>query len=75
MPVPVPLLGFCDQLADQVYRYRRLSIRRAFPSRKVGDEHQAIVTAVLDRDVDRAVELLMRHYQQTADVILEYPSL
>lgn len=70
-----PLIGFCDQLADQLYRYRRLSIRRAFPSRKVADEHQAIVTAVLDRDVERAVELLMRHYQQTADVILEDPSL
>jgi DNA-binding GntR family transcriptional regulator len=70
-----PLIGFCDQLADQLYRYRRLSIRRAFPTRKVGDEHQAIVSAVLDRDVEHAVELLMRHYRQTADVILEDPSL
>lgn len=70
-----PLIGFCDHLADQLYRYRRVSIRRAFPTRKVADEHQAIVTAVLDREVDRAVALLERHYQQTADVILEDPSL
>lgn len=70
-----PLIGFCDQLADQLYRYRRLSIRRAFPARPVADEHLAIVTAVLDADADRAVDLLMRHYQQTADVILEDPTL
>ena len=69
-----PLTGFCDHLADQLYRYRRVSIRRAFPTRKVTDEHQAIVTAVLDREADRAVELLERHYQQTADVILDDPA-
>lgn len=70
-----PLIGFCDHLADQLYRYRRISIRRAFPTRQVADEHQAIVTSVLDREVDRAVALLERHYQQTADVILDDPAL
>jgi len=70
-----PLTGFCDHLADQLYRYRRVSIRHAFPTRKVGAEHQAIVSAVLDREIDRAVGLLERHYQQTANVILEDPSL
>ncbi len=70
-----PLIGFCEQLTDRLYRYRRLSIRRAFSTRKVADEHQAILTAVLDRDAELAVELLMRHYQQTADVILEDPTL
>lgn len=69
-----PLIGFCDHLADQLYRYRRVSIRRAFPSRKVTDEHQAIMTAVMDREVERAVALLERHYQQTADVILDDPA-
>ncbi len=70
-----PLMGFCDHLADQLYRYRRVSIRRAFPTRKVADEHQAIMAAVLEGDVERAVGLLERHYQQTANVILEDPSL
>ena len=70
-----PLIGFCEHLADRLYRYRRVSIRRAFPTRKVAEEHQAIVAAVLDREADRAVALLERHYQQTADVILEDPSL
>jgi DNA-binding GntR family transcriptional regulator len=64
------LIAFCGQLADQLYRYRRLSIRKAFPSRHVGDEHAAIVEAVLSGDADLAVQLLTRHYQATADVIL-----
>ena len=37
------LLGFCEQLADQAYRYRQLSAQRAFPKRKEKNEHQAIV--------------------------------
>lgn len=70
-----PLLGFCDELADQLYRYRRLSIGRAFPVRHVADEHLAIVTAVLDGDAEKAVDLLERHYRHTADVILEDPTM
>jgi DNA-binding GntR family transcriptional regulator len=65
------LIAFCGQLADQLYRYRRLSIRKAFPSRHVTDEHQAIMTAVLSGDADRAVDLLTAHYRQTAEVILQ----
>jgi DNA-binding GntR family transcriptional regulator len=65
------LINFCEQLADQLYRYRRLSIRKAFPSRHVGDEHQAIASAVLRGDTEEAVELLSAHYQRTADVILQ----
>jgi DNA-binding GntR family transcriptional regulator len=64
------LIAFCGQLADQLYRYRRLSILKAFPSRHVADEHQAIMAAVLSGKTDDAVALLTAHYQQTADVIL-----
>jgi len=65
------LIAFCGQLADQLYRYRRLSILKAFPSRHVADEHQAIMTAVLRNDTDAAVALLAAHYDQTAEVILQ----
>jgi DNA-binding GntR family transcriptional regulator len=65
------LIAFCGQLADQLYRYRRLSIRKAFPSRHVADEHQAIMTAVLSGDTEVAVALLAAHYNQTAEVILQ----
>jgi DNA-binding GntR family transcriptional regulator len=64
------LIAFCGQLADQLYRYRRLSIQKAFPSRHVADEHQAIMTAVLSGRADEAVALLTAHYQQTANVVL-----
>jgi DNA-binding GntR family transcriptional regulator len=65
------LIAFCGQLADQLYRYRRLSIRKAFPSRHVGDEHLAIANAVMSGDAEAAVKLLTAHYQKTADVILQ----
>jgi DNA-binding GntR family transcriptional regulator len=64
------LIAFCGQLADQLYRYRRLSIRKAFPSRHVADEHQAILDAVLSKDAEAAVALLVSHYDRTAEVIL-----
>jgi DNA-binding GntR family transcriptional regulator len=69
------LIAFCGQLADQLYRYRRLSIGKAFPSRPVGDEHAAIADAVLSRDADLVVNLLTAHYQRTADVILQDESI
>ena len=56
-------------IADQLYRYRRLSIQKAFPSRHVADEHQAIMSAVLSGGADEAVALLTAHYRQTAEVI------
>jgi DNA-binding GntR family transcriptional regulator len=65
------LAAFCEQLADQLYRYRRLSIRKMFPSRPIGDEHLAIVNAVMAGNADQAAALLTAHYQKTADAILQ----
>lgn len=65
------LLVFCDQLADQAYRYRQLSVQQVFPKRKEGNEHQAIVDAVFRRDADQAVALLCEHYRKTAEIIVE----
>jgi DNA-binding GntR family transcriptional regulator len=70
-----PLLGFCEQLADQLYRYRRLSIRKVFTSRHVGDEHKAILEAVLAGDAATATALLSAHYDQTARAILGDPEI
>jgi DNA-binding GntR family transcriptional regulator len=64
-----PLLGFCEQLADRLYRYRMMSIAKAYPARKVGAEHRDILQAVLAKDIEEAVRLLQQHYQRTADVI------
>jgi len=65
------LMGFCEQLADQAYRYRQLSVQRIYPRRNEKGEHEAIVKAVFARDADAAVALLDRHYRKTADIILD----
>ena len=65
------LLGFCEQLADQHHRYRRLSAPRAFHKRGVKSEHQALLDAALAGDADKAVSLLKAHFQRTAKVILD----
>ena len=59
------LIAFCGQLADQLYRYRRLSIRKAFPSRHVADEHQAILDAVRNHDADAARAAMHEHMDQS----------
>lgn len=64
-----PLIGFCKQLADRLYRYRMMSILKAFRVRKVSDEHANILKAVLDQDSELAVTLLQKHYTQTAEII------
>lgn len=65
-----PLRAFCDQLADQLYRYRQLSVQKVYPQRKINEEHQEILNAILQPDPDRAVALLQAHYRTTADIIL-----
>lgn len=69
------LLGFCEQLADQHHRYRRLSAPRAFAKRGVKGEHQQLMEAAVAGRADEAVALLRAHYQRTAQVILADPGL
>jgi DNA-binding GntR family transcriptional regulator len=69
------LLGFCDQLADQHHRYRRLSAPRAFTRRRVNNEHQRLLDAALAGNPDEAVALLKTHFERTAQVIREDPGL
>ncbi len=69
------LLGFCDQLADQHHRYRRLSAPRAFTKRGVKSEHQQLMEAAVERRADDAVALLRTHYERTARIIREDPTL
>ena len=69
------LIGFCEQLADQLYRYRQLAVRRFYPKRHEHDEHQAIVDAAIAGDADLAVALVQSHYQRTADMIRSVPDL
>ncbi len=69
------LVAFCEQLADQHYRYRRLSAPRAFAKRGVKSEHQQLMQAALDGRADEAAVLLRQHIERTAKIILDDPAL
>jgi len=69
------LLGYCEQLHEQTLRYRNLGPMAAYRNRHELDEHLAIRDAVLDRDTERAVELLTAHYQITGDIVISSSSL
>ena len=67
------LLGFCSQLYDLNIRYRFLAGRAAgYEARKVGDEHQRILDAVLVDDFQAANQLLLSHYETTSTFVMPY---
>lgn len=71
-----PLRNFCDQLADQLYRYRQLSVQKIYPRRDIDAEHNLILSAILRDDADAAVAALQAHYRATADVVLaDFPEM
>ncbi len=63
------MLSFCDQLADQHHRYRRLSAARAFAKRAVKSEHQQLLESAIAGRADEAVALLQEHFERTVKVI------
>lgn len=62
------LLGFCEQMYDQAYRYRQLAARKAYKKRNELDEHRAIFDAVLGTRLADAQRLIAEHYQRTAGI-------
>jgi DNA-binding GntR family transcriptional regulator len=74
------LVGACDSpwllrlrglLYAQSERYRRLSVPLAEIERDLNREHQAIMTAALDRDAPRARALMADHLELTTRVLLD----
>jgi GntR family transcriptional regulator, carbon starvation induced regulator len=64
------LLHFRDILWDQSARYRSLSMIKR-PEKEGSNEHEALMSATLSRDVDKAVKVLSRHLNRTATLALE----
>ena len=60
------LLDYCSQLFDQNIRYRQIARAVAMPVRDTEIEHAELSEAVLARDADRAVALLLEHYRITS---------
>ncbi len=61
------LLELAASLRDAAEIYRRWSFRSDGRSRDVAGEHKALLDATLDRDLDRASDILSQHLQRTAD--------
>ncbi len=61
------LLDCAANLNTETERYRVLALRSATLRRErdVGAEHKAILDAALDRDAERATDLLDAHYRET----------
>ncbi|AIT81830.1 hypothetical protein JI59_19745 (plasmid) [Novosphingobium pentaromativorans US6-1] len=60
------LLRFRSLLFDQAQRYRTLSIRKS-PSPGRIDEHRQLMEAVLERNTERACEIIESHIHGTAE--------
>jgi DNA-binding GntR family transcriptional regulator len=63
------LIEMMETLFDCADRYRHLSIKAGPNTRDTVGEHQALMDAVLDRDVDTAIRLLNEHIALTGEVI------
>ncbi len=65
------LIGFCEQLYDQAYRYRQLAVKTAYKSRNELAEHRAIVDAIVAGDAEAACAALQAHFTKTTRIILD----
>jgi DNA-binding GntR family transcriptional regulator len=65
------LIGFCRQLFNAAERYRHIARFSAANERAPAalDEHRAIMEATIAREADRAVELLVAHFDRTAAIV------
>ena len=63
------LLQFCGQLHDRLNRYRSVAATGAPGPRDWKTEHDAIADAVIDRNAEMAVSLLLQHYNKTTDIL------
>jgi DNA-binding GntR family transcriptional regulator len=65
------LVGFCEQLYDQSYRYRQLAVSVSYKSRDEGSEHRSIVDAILASNIEAACTALTSHFNRTTQIILD----
>lgn len=58
-------------LAQRTFRYRNLAEVVEYRDRHELDEHQALQDACLDRNVDKAADLLKKHYMVTSKIFID----
>jgi len=64
------LIGFCSELHQRSFRYRNLAEVVEYRDRHELEEHRELQQAVLNRDTDKAIELLRKHYTVTSEILL-----
>jgi DNA-binding GntR family transcriptional regulator len=66
------LLRFCNQLYDLNVRYRYLAGKsKGYGRRNVDAEHEGILNAAVDRDVETLSARLLEHYRNTGAFLAE----
>jgi DNA-binding GntR family transcriptional regulator len=65
------LMGFCAELAQRTFRYRNLAEVVEYRDSHELEEHEELQRAVLDRDTNKAIELLKKHYTVTSEILVE----
>jgi DNA-binding GntR family transcriptional regulator len=65
------LIDFCAELHQRSFRYRNLAEVVKYRDSHELDEHEELQTAVLNRDADKAVELLKKHYTVTSEILVD----
>jgi len=65
------LMDFCKELNQRSFRYRNLAAVVEYRDRHELEEHQQLHEAVLNRQADRAVELLKKHYTVTSQILID----
>ncbi|MBX2849459.1 MAG: GntR family transcriptional regulator [Acidiferrobacterales bacterium] len=64
------LLVYCKNLLDLSERYRRNDLEVNYESRNPQNEHDDILNAAVNREPDKASELLQTHFKLTTENIL-----
>ena len=63
------LVKLCEMLFDASERYRAIARLKGDPTRDALAEHREIMTATIERNADRAVDLLNRHFDRTNEQV------
>ena len=62
------LKEFSEMLSTESYRYRQVAASKTFGKRDHHGEHVAIFQAAIDGDIEKAKQLLFKHYRVTAEL-------
>lgn len=65
------LMDFCSELSQRSFRYRNLAEVVEYRDRHELEKHRQLQEAVLNRDANKAVDLLKKHYTVTSQILLD----